>query len=165
MKRAEANTVTGDLQKLWWDWLSTSERLLRSLHEQTAAFTLKDLVRAERIRPELDALINQMRKIDSDAMASARNLAESLGAETSLRGLVRALEKTEGQQLQALANRVMVAARNVQAVIDKNQGILKNEMANVGGTLSLIARAAGENPSSYKRKKSGHAAVLLDQAV
>ena len=30
---------TKQLQTLWWDWLSTAERLLLSLHEQTAALS------------------------------------------------------------------------------------------------------------------------------
>ena len=165
MKRATANSVTSDLQQLWMDWLGTSERLLRALHDQTAALTLHDAVRVKRVQPEVDRLIAQMKQIDGTASAFARKLSEQMGAEPSLRGLVRALEKSEGQQLQALANRVMVAARNVQAVIEKNQSLMRAEIATVSGTLSLMARAAGENPNSYRKKKPGQAAVLLDPAA
>jgi phosphate uptake regulator len=154
---------TRELQKLWWDWLGTSERLLRSLHEQTAALTLRDAPRVERIQPELDKMVAMMKQIDEAAVACARKLAEELGAEPNLRSLVTVLEKAEAQQLQALANRVTVAARNVQAVIDKNQTLLHNEMSYISGTLSLMARAAGDSQGPFKR--GGRAAILIDQAA
>lgn len=152
-----------ELQKLWWDWLGTSERLLRSLHEQTAALTLRDVARVQRIQPELDSMLGLMKSIDDNAAACAKKLAEELGTEPSLRGLVRVLDKAEAQQLQALANRVLVAARNVQAVIDKNQALINNEMAFIGGTLSLMARAAGDSQGPFN--KPTRAAVLIDQAA
>src|SRR5258708_39736313 len=102
---------TRELQALWWDWLGTSERLLRSLYEQTAALTLRDVSRVERIQPELDALMERMKVIDENAVACARTLAEEWETESNLRGLVRVLDKAEAQQLQGLANRVTVAAR------------------------------------------------------
>ncbi|KXK16143.1 MAG: hypothetical protein UZ18_ATM001001405 [Armatimonadetes bacterium OLB18] len=34
---------TRELQTHWWEWLGASERLLRTLHEQTAALTLRDV--------------------------------------------------------------------------------------------------------------------------
>ena len=154
---------TRELQKLWWDWLSTSERLLRSLHEQTAALTLRDVMRVERIQPELDQMLGHMKQIDDNAAASARKLAEELGAEPNLRSLVLVLEKTEAQQLQSLANRVMVAARNVQAVIEKNQTLIENEMSFIGGTLTLMARIAGDTQGPFRRP--AQAAILVDQAA
>src|SRR5882724_6734593 len=105
---------TRELQTLWWDWLGTSERLLRSLHEQTAAVTLRDVARVERIQPELDVLRERVKAIDESAAACAKKLAEEMGTEPSLRGLASALDKAEAQQLQGLANRVLVAARNLQ---------------------------------------------------
>jgi hypothetical protein len=155
---------TRELQKLWWDWLSTSERLLRSLHEQTAALTLRDVARVERIQPELDSLLELMRSIDENAAACARKLAEELETEPNLRGLVRVLEKAEAQQVQSIANRVTVVARNVQAVLDKNKALLNNEMSYINGTLSMMAKAAGDNHGPY-RQKATHAAVLVDQAA
>jgi hypothetical protein len=154
---------TRELQKLWWDWLSTSERLLRSLHEQTAALTLRDVQRVERIQPELDQLILLMKKIDDNAATCAKKLAEELSTEPNLRGLVRVLEKAEAQQLQSVANRVVVAARNVQAVIDKNQALINNEMSFIGGTLTMMARAAGDNQGPFNRPI--RAAILIDQAA
>ena len=62
-----------ELQTLWWDWLGTSERLLRSLYEQTAALTLRDVTRVERIQPELDAMMQRMRVLDENAAACAEN--------------------------------------------------------------------------------------------
>lgn len=158
-------THTRELQTLWWDWLSTSERLLRSLHEQTAALTLRDVERVMRIQPELDSMLARLREIDDAAAACAIRLAEELGTEANLRSLVRVLDKAEGQQLQSVANRVMVAARNVQHVLDKNKALLENEMEYVNGTLTLIAKVAHEQKGPYKGRASSHAAVLVDQAA
>ena len=43
----------------------------------------------------LDAMLDRMKKIDEQAAASARRLADGLGVEPNLRGLVGALEKAE----------------------------------------------------------------------
>jgi len=154
---------TKELQGLWWDWLSTSERLLRSLYEQTAALTLRDAERVERIQPELDGMLHKMREIDERAAKSAKELAESLGATPNLRGLVGCLEKAEGQQLQALANRVTVAARNVQHVLDKNRALIENELRYVNGTIALIAKVAGEQKQGFENTPT--AAILVDHAA
>jgi len=153
---------TRELQTLWWDWLSSSERLLRSLHEQTAAVTLRDVSRVERIQPELDALLERVRSIDERAVACAQRLAEELDTEPSLRGLVRVLDKAEAQQLQGLANRVMVAARNVQDVIEKNRKLIESEMMYINGTLTLIAKAAVNTRMPYRRRRES---VLVDSAA
>jgi len=155
---------TRELQTLWWDWLSTSERLLRSLHEQTAALTLRDVARVERIQPELDSLLDRVKQIDERAATCARKLAEELDTEPSLRGLVRVLDKAEAQQVQAIANRVTVAARNVQAVLDKNRALIENEMTYINGTLTLIAKTATEAQGPYKQSPD-RAAVLVDHAA
>ena len=157
--------TTRELQTIWWDWLSTSERLLRSLHEQTAAVTLRDVARVERIQPELDALMDRMVQLDADAVACARKLAEELGTEPNLRSLVQALEKAEAQQLQGLANRVTVAARHVQDVIAKNRTLLESEMTYINGTLTLIAKAAVDIKAPYRRKSNATSSVLVDQAA
>jgi hypothetical protein len=154
---------TRELQTLWWDWLSTSERLLRSLHEQTAALVLRDVARVERIQPELDSLMEAMRGIDDKAAACARRLAEDMGTEPNLRSLVSALEKAEAQQVQQIANRVTVAARNVQDVVKKNQTLIESEMTYINGTLTLVAKAATEAQGPFKR--ASQAAVLVDQAA
>lgn len=154
---------TRELQTQWWDWLSTSERLLRSLHEQTAALTLRDVARVERIQPELDTLLETIRAIDDKAAACACRLAEEFGVEPNLRGLASALEKAEAQQVQSMANRITVVARNVQDVIAKNRKLIESEMAYVNGTLSLVAKAATEANGPYQ--PSPHSAVLVDQAA
>ena len=155
---------TRELQTLWWDWLSTSERLLRSLHEQTAALTLRDVARVERIQPELDQMLVRMQQIDDNATACARKLAEEMETEMSLRGLVRVLEKAEAQQVQSIANRVTVAARNVQSVLGKNRALIENEMVYINGTLTLIAKTASEAQGPYKSARD-HAAVLVDRVA
>lgn len=152
---------TRELQTLWWDWLSTSERLLRSLHEQTAALTLRDVARVERIQPELDQMLTNLQGIDNRATACAKKLAEDMDTEMSLRGLVRVLDKAEAQQVQSIANRVTVAARNVQAVLAKNRALIENEMTYINGTLTLIAKTATEAQGPYKRV-GDRAAVLVD---
>jgi hypothetical protein len=154
---------TRELQTLWWDWLGTSERLLRSLYEQTAALTLRDVARVEKIQPELDALMERMRSIDDQAAACAKRLAEEKGVEPSFRSLVRVLEKTEAQQVQSIANRVTVAARNVQEVLAKNRALIDSEMTYINGTLTLIAKAASETAGPYHGR--AEAAILVDQAA
>ncbi len=154
---------TRELQKMWWEWLATSERLLRSLHEQTAALTLRDVARVERLQPELDGLLQQMRTIDDRATAFARGLAEEMGAEPNLRSLVNVLEKAEAQQVQQLANRVTVVANNVQSVMKKNRSLVENELTYVNGTLTLIAKTSGEVKGRFA--PSTHAAVLMDTAA
>ncbi len=156
--------MTKDLQTLWWDWLSTAERLLSTLYEQTAALTLRDVSRIERLQPELDQMMSRMKEIDDRAAASAKRLAEELQCEPSLRGLVDALEKAEAQQVQALANRVIVAARNVEKVIEKNRKLLEGELEYVTGTLSLIARCSTEKKGPYS-EKAKPANVLMNQVA
>ena len=153
---------TRELQTLWWDWLGTSERLLRSLHEQTAAVTLRDVARVERIQPELDVLLERVKAIDESAAACAKKLAEELGTESNLRSLASVLEKAEAQQLQGLANRVLVAARNLQEVFTKNRTLIENELTYVIGSLTLIARAGSDNGRFGSK---GRTAVLVDQAA
>ena len=156
-----------DLQTLWWDWLGTSERLLRSLYEQTAALTLRDVARVQRIQPELDAHIERMREIDQQAVACAKGLAEELGVESNLRSLVQVLEKAEAQQLQGLANRVTVASRNVQEVLTKNRALLENEMTYINGTLTLIAKAASDQTIPYRGSSRAvvRTSVVVDTAA
>lgn len=148
---------------MWWDWLGTSERLLRSLYEQTAALTLRDVARVERIQPELDSHLERLRKIDEQAVACATLLAEELGTDPSLRSILQALEKAEAQQVQGLANRVTVAARNVQEVLRKNRALLDNEMTYVNGTLTLIAKVSQQEANKYGR--TGRAVVRTSVAV
>jgi hypothetical protein len=154
---------TRELQQLWWDWLSTSERLLRSLYEQTAALTLRDVARVERIQPEIDQMMSKLRELDNQAVALAHKLAGELGTEPSLRSLASVLEKAESQSLQGLGNRVTVAARNVQDVLKKNRKLIENEMLYINGSLTLIAKAAvqAKGPFSTTRPDS----VLVDQAA
>lgn len=154
---------TNELQKLWWEWLGQSERLLRGLHEQTAAVMLRDVERVEKLQPELTRMIVQLQEIDERAVAAAKVLAEELGAKPSFRSLVEALEKTEAQQFIALSNRVKAAAQNVQGVIEKNQALIINELAYVEGSLHLIAKAQEESEGQFGQKS--HAAVLLDQVA
>ena len=155
---------TRELQTLWWDWLSTSERLLRSLHEQTAAVTLRDVSRVERIQPELDILMNRLQGIDAKAVACAKALALELNVDANLKGLVGALPKEEGQQLHGLANRVTVVSRNVQEVLAKNRKLIENEMTYINGTLTLIARAAVLTRGPY-RKRAVSQNVLVDRVA
>lgn len=155
---------TKELEKLWWDWLSTAERLLSTLHEQTGALTMRQVERVEKLQPELDALMAHMATIDDEAAHAARTLAEELSCEPNLTALVACLEKAEGQAVQALANRVIVAGRNVQRVIDKNKALIENELAYVNGSVTLIVREAQKADGPYA---GAHvpANVLMNQAA
>ena len=155
---------TKELETLWWDWLSTAERLTRTLHEQTAALTLRQVERVEKLQPEMESLMQRMAEIDDRAAASAKKLAEELGCQPNLRSLVGVLEKADGQQVQALANRVIVAGRNVQEIIAKNKALIENELEYVNGTLALVAREATDTSAGYQKKRR-HATLLVDQAA
>ncbi len=154
---------TRELQQLWWDWLGTSERLLRSMYEQTAALTLRDVARVERIQPELDQHMAKLRELDIQAVTLAKKLAEEFGVEPSLRGLVSVLEKAEAQNLQGLGNRVTVAARNVQHVLEKNRQLIENEMTYINGSMTLVAKAAVQAAGPFSGTQAE--SILVDQAA
>jgi hypothetical protein len=154
------------LLNMWTEWLTTSERMLRCLHEQTVAVTLRDVQRVERLQPELDELTEMIRIIDSKALTEAKWLAEVLGATTlSLRGLVSVLEKTEAAQVQLMANKVMSASQNIQDVVYKNRKLFESEMAYINGTITLIAKAAVSGKGPYRTRKNNSVSVLVDAAA
>jgi predicted transcriptional regulator len=154
---------TKELQGRWNDWLKASDELLLILHEQTAAVTLRDVSRVERLQPKLEDQLARVAGIDAQAVDQAQRLAESLGTEPTLRGIVEGLDRSEGQALHALANRVTMAARKVQSTMEKNRALIENEMTYVNGTLTLIAKAAGSAPTPYRRRNTGP--VLMDAAA
>lgn len=156
-------TQSRELQTLWWDYLATSERMLRSLYEQTAALTLRDVARVERIQPELEKLLVRMQEIDDKAVDCAKRLAGTLGVSPSLRSVVQGLEKTEGRQLQALANRVKVAAQHVEEVIGRNRKLIENELQYITGTVALIAKTAADQQGRFATVE--HGPVVLDRVA
>ena len=157
---------TKELEKLWWDWLGTAERLLRSLYEQQAALTLRDIARVERIQPELDAMMHLMEEIDGNASACARDIAEDFGCEPNLKALVACMEKKEAMDLQGVANRVIVAGRNVQDVIAKNRVLIERELEVVNGTMALVAKEAIEQSAVYQHTAARRdASVLMNQVA
>ena len=155
---------TKQLQTLWWDWLSTAERLLLSLHEQTAALTLRRVERLEAIQPEIDTMMTKLKEIDDKAVTSAKGLAEEFGCEPELRSLVDVLEKAEAQEVQSFANRVIVVGRNVQELIDRNRALIENELEYVNGTLAIVDRTVREQQGPYVAKtKAG--SLVMDQVA
>lgn len=154
---------TRELQRLWWDWLGTSERLLRSLNELTLALMGRDVARIESLQPELETMMGRMRWIDDQAAACAAKLAEGMGVEPTLRGLTHVLPETEAQQLNTIANRVRIVAANVEEVLDRNRTLLENELTYVGGTLALIAKAVTEQQGRFGHQTAEP--VLLDQVA
>jgi hypothetical protein len=154
---------TRELQTLWWDWLGTSERLLRSLSEQRTALVQRDLTTVERLQPELDAMMERMKSIDDLAAASASKLAEDLGAHPSLRGLTDVLPEAEAQMVRTLANRVRAAATTLSERLDTNRKLISNELTYVNGSLALIAKAAHDERNRYGNVATP--AVLIDQAA
>lgn len=102
--------------------------------------------------------------IDEQAVNMANILAEELGVPSNMKSVVAALDKAEGQQLHGLANRVTVAARNVQEVLDKNRKLIENEMTYINGTLTLIAKAAVQVRGPY-RKRMTTETVLMDRVA
>ncbi len=157
---------TKTLQTTWAEWLKASDALLLTLHEQTVAVTLRDVVRVERIRPDMEAQLANVRTIDAKAMGEAKRLAEELGAPTpSLRGLVAVLDKDEAAIIQATANKVLVGAQRIQDVMSKNRKLIESEMTYINGTLTLIARAANEGSGPYRGRPSGSKSILVDAAA
>lgn len=154
---------TKELQTRWQEWLKASDALLLVLHEQTVAVTLRDVGRVERLQPQLEKHMAGIAEIDAKAVDQARQLSEQLGTEPTLRGIVEKLDRSEGQTLHALANKVTMAARKVQATIEKNRVLIENEMTYVNGTLTLIAKAAGSPPTPYRRRVAEP--VLMDAAA
>jgi hypothetical protein len=149
------------LEAQWAAWLATSERLLKTLHEQTVALTLRDTERLARLQPEIDTMLEQMRQADEEAVACVYRLAEELGCEPRLRSLTHALDKAEAQSLQAVANQVVVAERHASQVIAKNRALVENELDHIGGTLALIAREASVPSNPYgDRTAPTHAVVM-----
>jgi hypothetical protein len=59
----------------------------------------------------------------------------------------------------------MVAARNVQHVIEKNRRLIDNEMEFINGTVALVAKVANEQADRYSSRAPMRAAVLVDQAA
>jgi len=156
--------ITKELEQLWNAWLKTSDDLVATLHQQTAALTMRQVERIEALQPTLDGMMDQMQAIDDKAAACAKGLAEQLGCEPSLRGLVHVLEKADAQNLQALANKVIVAGRNVQRVIDKNKALIENELAYVNGSLTVIVNESQKAEGPYAPRRS-QANVLMNQAA
>ena len=154
---------TKELQARWQEWLKASDALLLVLHEQTVAVTLRDVGRVERLQPQVEKHMAGIAEIDAKAVDQARRLSEQLGTEPTLRGIVEKLDRSEGQTLHALANKVTMAARKVQTTIEKNRVLLENEMTYVNGTLTLIAKAAGSPPTPYRRRVVEP--VLMDAAA
>lgn len=154
------------LLTLWTQWLQSSEKLLRCLHEQTVAVTLRDVARVERLQPELEEFTTDIRSIDAQALTEAKRLAEEIGASTpNLRGLVSALDKEEAATVQMTANKVLANSQKIQDVVNKNKKLFESEMTYINGTLTLIAKAAVSGKGPYKTRRAVTESILLDAAA
>jgi ribonuclease HII len=150
----------------WTEWLSTSEKFLRILHEQTVAITLRDVARVERLQPDLEIYTKEIQKFDSKALSEAKRLAEELGATpNSLRSLVSVLDKSEGANLQLTANKVLATSQKIQEVISKNRKLMESEMTYINGTLTLIAKAATQEKGPYRTRKTTEKQPILVNAA
>lgn len=157
-------TDTKQLEKLWNAWLVKSDEVVSLLHEQTAALTMRQVERLESLQPELDRHMDEMSVIDGQAAACAKGLAEEFSCEANLRSLVGVLEKADAQRVQALANKVIVAGRNIQRVIEKNKALIENELEYVNGTLTVMATEGQKSEGPYAPRRS-QANVLMNQAA
>lgn len=155
----------------WNDWLSAGDRLLISLHEQTAAVTLRDVTRLDRLTPQVGEGMKLVREADAQASEGLKALAEELGVEPGLRAIVAALPKVEGQLLQATANKIVVLDQRIGIVIARNRELLQKETTYVDGTLTLIAKAAkpknsyGKKVGPYGGKAAVAEPILMDAAA
>ena len=122
---------TRELQENWLLWLDASERLQRSLHEQTVAITLRDADRIERLGPETEQMQLRLKELGEDLEALTRSTAKCLGTEATTQAIAAALEKTEAQSLNGLANRAIVAGRTVEYLLQKNTALFNGRYAVV----------------------------------
>ncbi len=152
-----------ELQRWWWEWLATAERLQRSLTEQGAALVLRDVGRVERIQPELDRMMQRMQEIDRMASASTTSLAESLGVDPKVRSIVGVLPAAEASQIEHLANRVVSVGANLKDKLDRNRTLIANEMDYVHGSMAIIAKAANDQKKDYG--PCTQEAVLVNQVA
>lgn len=144
--------TTRELQILWWDWLSSAERLLRVLGEQTTALTRRQPERLEELQPELERLLSHLRKLDEEAVVSATKLAGELGVEPNFRSIVGTLKSAEAQQVITLSNRVRAVSKNVRESLSKNRTLIESELSYVNGTLAIVAMAIQDDSASYVSK-------------
>lgn len=162
---------TRDILQIWNEWLRMADRLLLTLHEQTVGITLRDVIKVERLTPEIQTLMAEVRELDGQAVEALKALAEDLGIEPGLRAMVAALPKADGQLLQATANRIIVLEQKIAEVVAKNRKLLESEMTYIDGTLTLIARAAvkrtrrSPNRARYTEAMVENAAILMDAAA
>ncbi|MCL6623411.1 MAG: flagellar protein FlgN [Fimbriimonadales bacterium] len=152
---------TRKLQEIWREWIASAERLLKVLHEQTAAIMLRKVEEVERLQPHLELLIDDLRAIDARAVEAAHELTTELGVPHNFYSLVKALQGEEQMQVQSLANKVRAIAQDVQRVMRKNQTLIENELAFIAGSLHLLAKAGEEQQGPFGPKT--HAAVLFDE--
>ena len=108
-------------------------------------------------------MLERMRLIDEQAAATTRRLAEQVGCDPNVRSLAAVLGPNEGNQLVAIANRVKIVGANIRERLAKNEGLIESELIYVSGTLSLIAKAAADQPGPYARPEAG--AVLLNEVA
>lgn len=157
---------TREISALWAEWHRSAERLLLLLHEQTAAVTLRDVPRVERLTPLILEGMEELRALDALAVDALKALAARLDVSPGLRAIVAALPKPEGAPLQALANKIVVLEGKIAHVVAKNRRLLEAEMTWVDGTLTLIARAGAPKPrrSPYSRRPPAEA-ILLSEAA
>lgn len=156
--------MSRELQKNWWDWLATAERLQRSLAEQSAALTLRDAGRVERLQPELDRLLARMQEIDQNAAASTELLAESLGTEPRVRSIVEALNPAEARQIESLATRIKAVGTNVQERLAQNHALIRSELDFVNGTMAIVAQVVTETQNEYGKSATVQP-VLMNQVA
>ena len=150
----------------WNDWLSAGDRLLITLHEQTAAVTLRDVARLDRLTPQVGEGLKLVREADRRASEGLKALAESLGVEPGLKAIVAALPKAEGQLLQATANKIVVLDQRIGIVIARNRELLQKETTYVDGTLTLIAKAAKPKAKTpYGKGAAAGTPILMDAAA
>lgn len=153
-----------ELQKNFWEWLATAERLQRSLAEQGAALALRDAGRVTRIQPELERMQARMGEIDQLAAASTRSLAEVLGVQPRLRSIVEALEPAEARQVETLATRIKAVAANVKERLERNRILIQNELDFVNGSMAIVATVAMESQPDYGSKAQVEP-VLVNQVA
>ncbi len=133
---------TRALQTLWWDWLSTAERLGRILNDQSKKLMARDIDAVHELQPDIERLMNRMRSVDDQAIDIGNNLASELGVDANMEAILTQLSDREAIQVRAIVNKVKVVSKNIAESIETNRRLAENEYDFINGTIALHNRSS-----------------------
>ncbi len=133
---------TRRLQTLWWDWLSTAERLERILNEQSIKLVGRDIHEVDKLQPEVDRLLMRLKNVDDQAVAVREDISRQLGVSSAIEEIMDQLSERESMQLMSITNKVKIVSRNISRQIEHNRKLATNEYDFIHGTVTQLVKAA-----------------------